>query len=84
MQDAVLKAIKPGIKWEDMHRLANRVGCQGLVRAGILKGDIDELVNSHIPAFFFPHGLGHLIGLDVHEPGGYPEVRNFTENSVYV
>eukprot|EP01117_Protostelium_nocturnum_P000022 TRINITY_DN1007_c0_g1_i1.p1 TRINITY_DN1007_c0_g1~~TRINITY_DN1007_c0_g1_i1.p1 ORF type:complete len:486 (-),score=189.59 TRINITY_DN1007_c0_g1_i1:22-1410(-) len=73
MQEAVMQAMKPGVPWENMHRLANEIGCKGLVKAGLLHGEIEELVNSHVPAVFFPHGLGHLIGLDVHDVGGYPE-----------
>jgi len=73
MQEAVLAEIRPGVEWEDMHRLANRVGCRGLIDAGILHGDIEDIIKSNITSYFFPHGLGHLIGLDVHEPGGYPE-----------
>ncbi|RUS15515.1 Xaa-Pro dipeptidase, partial [Endogone sp. FLAS-F59071] len=45
---------------------------RGLVKAGILHGDEEELIKSHITAAFFPHGLGHLLGLDVHDVGGYP------------
>ncbi|KAJ3188075.1 hypothetical protein HK101_009231 [Irineochytrium annulatum] len=72
VQKAVLKAMKPGIQWEDMHRLAESVTCDGLLKAGIVKGSKEELLKNHIPALFFPHGLGHLIGIDVHDCGGYP------------
>ncbi|KAI9597568.1 peptidase M24, structural domain-containing protein [Syncephalis fuscata] len=73
MQKAVLEKIKPGVNWEDLHRLANRICVEGLVAARILKGSVDELVEQHMGAVFFPHGLGHLIGLDVHDVGGYPK-----------
>ncbi|KAI8824126.1 peptidase M24, structural domain-containing protein [Fimicolochytrium jonesii] len=73
MQNAVLAAIKPGVEWEDMHKLANRVAAEGLLKAGLIKGDLDTLIANHIPALFFPHGLGHSIGLDVHDVGGYPK-----------
>ncbi|KAJ3417489.1 hypothetical protein HDV05_003353 [Chytridiales sp. JEL 0842] len=72
MQMAVLKALKPGVKWEEMHRLAERVACEGLLKAKIIKGTTEELLKNHIPALFFPHGLGHLLGIDVHDCGGYP------------
>ncbi|TPX70355.1 hypothetical protein SpCBS45565_g01775 [Spizellomyces sp. 'palustris'] len=73
MQKAVLRAIKAGVEWEDMHRLANKVAAEGLLKAGIAKGTLEDLLGNHIPNIFFPHGLGHLIGLDVHDVGGYPE-----------
>ncbi|KAJ3022929.1 hypothetical protein HKX48_004840 [Thoreauomyces humboldtii] len=73
MQTAVLSAMKPGVKWEDMHHLANRVAAEGLIKAGLIKGDLETLLANHIPAIFFPHGLGHSIGLDVHDVGGYPK-----------
>ena len=41
-------------------------------QAGLLSGTLEDLLANHIPALFFPHGLGHLIGLDVHDVGGYP------------
>ncbi|KAJ3103377.1 hypothetical protein HDU97_010215 [Phlyctochytrium planicorne] len=72
VQKAVLAAMKPGVLWEDMHRLAEKVTLDGLLEAGIVKGDKDVLLKHHVPALFFPHGLGHLIGIDVHDCGGYP------------
>ncbi|TPX30713.1 hypothetical protein SeMB42_g07875 [Synchytrium endobioticum] len=71
-QKAVLREIKAGVDWEDMHRLANRVICEGLQKCGILKGSTDELIENFVPVVFFPHGLGHLLGQEVHDVGGYP------------
>jgi len=70
---AVQKAMKPGIPWPDMHRLAVRTIAERLKEIGIIRGSMDELLAMHIPALFMPHGLGHFMGLDVHDPGGYPE-----------
>jgi len=70
---AVQSAIRPGVAWPEMHRLAERVIAERLRAAGLMKGSVDELLANHIPALFMPHGLGHLLGLDVHDVGGYPE-----------
>jgi Xaa-Pro dipeptidase len=70
---AVQQAMKPGVAWPDMHRLAERVLAERLRDAGLVKGSVEELLANHIPALFMPHGLGHLMGLDVHDVGGYPE-----------
>lgn len=72
-QVAVLKAMKPGVYWSDMHRLANRVIVEGLLKHGFLKGDLDELIQNHIGSKFFCHGLGHLLGIDTHDVGGFPK-----------
>jgi Xaa-Pro dipeptidase len=53
--------------------LAERVIVGELLRYGILKnGSVDELLARHLGALFFPHGLGHLLGIDTHDVGGYP------------
>jgi Xaa-Pro dipeptidase len=70
---AVQNAMKPGTLWTEMHRLAERVIAERLLDAGLIRGSLDELLNAHVPALFMPHGLGHLMGLDVHDVGGYPE-----------
>ena len=68
----MLTSLRAGVEWEDMHRLASRVILDGLIKANLVKGDYQTLLNNHIQALFFPHGLGHLLGIDVHDVGGYP------------
>lgn len=58
-----------------MHLLAEKVILEELTSHGLLKGDISEMQKVNVGALFFPHGLGHLMGIDVHDVGGYPEVR---------
>ncbi|CCW62082.1 unnamed protein product [Phytomonas sp. EM1] len=71
--DRVIRAIKPGVSWVDMHLMAIRTICTHLVRIGLLHGDVDELMEKEVMQYFQPHGLGHLIGLDVHDVGSYLE-----------
>jgi len=66
-QLAAIKAIKPGVKYLDVHLLAARIIAEGLKRLGIMKGDIAKAIESGVHALFFPHGLGHMMGLDVHD-----------------
>ncbi|CAD5228347.1 unnamed protein product [Bursaphelenchus xylophilus] len=68
---AVFKAAKPGVRWTDMHLLAEKILLQHLVRAEILIGDVDEMLEKRVCAVFFPCGLGHFMGLDIHDVGGY-------------
>lgn len=68
-----IAAIKPGIFYKDMHLLAARTIAQGLKDLGIMKGDVDEAVRQGAHALFFPHGLGHAMGLDVHDMEGLGE-----------
>mmetsp|Transcript_45070 Transcript_45070/g.113517 ORF Transcript_45070/g.113517 Transcript_45070/m.113517 type:complete len:457 (+) Transcript_45070:115-1485(+) len=72
-QKEVIAKLKPGVSYLELHELALRLIGEGLVKYGFLKGSVDELMEHDIPAVFCPHGLGHLIGLDVHDVGGYPD-----------
>lgn len=73
MQKACFEHCKAGVAWEKIHRVAMEVACDGLMEAGILVGDKQEIMQHHVVAAFFPHGVGHMLGLDVHDVGGYPE-----------
>eukprot|EP00063_Salmo_salar_P007805 XP_013982640.1 PREDICTED: xaa-Pro dipeptidase-like [Salmo salar] len=70
---AVMAAIKPEVKWTEMHRLADQVHLEELVKIGILHGSVEDMLKVHMGSVFMPHGLGHLLGIDVHDVGGYPE-----------
>lgn len=65
--DACIARARSGVEYRDLHLLASRVLAAGLVDLGILKGDPDGLVEQDAHALFFPHGVGHLLGLDVHD-----------------
>lgn len=74
----VMKSLKAGVLWSDMHLLAERVILSRLQEIGILSKDysVDELLEKRVAFYFMPHGLGHLIGLDVHDVGGYLSFTN--------
>ncbi len=66
--------LAPGLKYRDAHLAAAREGVLGLKDLGLMRGDPDEAVGSGAYAFFFPCGLGHMIGLDVHDMEDYGEI----------
>lgn len=71
-QRAVLSHMVPGSLWTDCHKLAEREILSSLIALGVLhNGTVDEMAEAHVGAVFFPHGLGHLIGCDTHDVGGY-------------
>ncbi|WP_377475660.1 MAG: aminopeptidase P family protein [Microcoleus anatoxicus] len=65
--DACIEKISPGVEYQDIHLLAAQTMAAGLVDLGILQGDVEDLVARDAHALFFVHGIGHLIGLDVHD-----------------
>jgi len=62
-----IETIRPGVKYKDIHLAVARTMASGLKELGLMKGDIDEAVTEGAQALFFPHGLGHMLGLDVHD-----------------
>jgi Xaa-Pro aminopeptidase len=66
-QQQALDAIKPGVAHRDIHLLAARTLAAGLKQLGLMKGDVDEAVAQGAHAMFFQCGLGHMMGLDVHD-----------------
>jgi len=72
-QEQAIRAVKPGVEFRNVHRLACTVLASGLKDLGLMKGDIDEAVNAGAHTLFFQCGLGHMMGLDVHDMEGLGE-----------
>lgn len=73
MQDGCLAMLRDGVQWEEVHGLAHEIAIEGLLALGILKGDKKELFEARTSVAFFPHGLGHYLGMDTHDTGGCPD-----------
>lgn len=69
---AVENAIRPGVDYRDMHRLSQRVILEELLKSTSLFtcSTIEPLIESNIGSYFYPHGVGHSLGLDVHDVSG--------------
>lgn len=72
-QNEVIEQIRPEVSMEDLHMNSARIMMQGLLDADIINGSLDDIMENDIFALFFPHGLGHFLGLDTHDVGGYPK-----------
>ena len=68
-----IEAIKPDKPYKDVHLLAAKIIAQGLKDIGLMKGNVEDIVKEGAHALFFPHGLGHMLGLDVHDMEGLGE-----------
>jgi Xaa-Pro aminopeptidase len=66
-QMEAISLIKPGIPFRDVHLHACRIAVEGLRAMGLMKGDPADAVTAGAHALFLPHGLGHMLGLDVHD-----------------
>ena len=72
MQTECIAKLRDGVQWEDVHALAHRIAIKGLLELGILRGSESELFDKRVSVAFFPHGLGHYLGMDTHDTGGNP------------
>ena len=66
-QKTAIAAIAPGKRFLDIHLLAAEIISHGLLELGLMQGAVDEAVAAGAHALFFPHGLGHMLGLDAHD-----------------
>jgi Xaa-Pro aminopeptidase len=66
-QREAIAAVRPGVRYRHVHTVAHQALARGLVALGLLRGDPEELVADGVTALLFPHGVGHLLGLDVHD-----------------
>jgi Xaa-Pro aminopeptidase len=64
---AAVEALRPGVYFKDVYDLSAKIICEGMKSLGLMKGDSDEAVRLGVHAMFFPCGLGHMMGLDVHD-----------------
>ncbi len=62
-----IELCKPGVTYQSIHLEAAKVIADGLIKLGIMKGDVNDAVANGAHTMFFPHGLGHMMGLDVHD-----------------
>ena len=69
-----VKALRPGIPYMEVYDLSARVMVEGLKELGLMKGNADDAVREGAHALFYPHGLGHMMGLDVHDMENLGEV----------
>jgi Xaa-Pro aminopeptidase len=72
--DYALQLSKPGMKYKDVHMGVCRLMTERLKELGLMRGDVDEAVAAGAHAMFLPHGLGHMMGMDVHDMEGLDQI----------
>lgn len=81
-QCKAIENMKPGLHYREAHWMAAESMVEGLVRMGLMKGAPKEAVKVGAHALFFPHGLGHMMGLDVHDMEDLGDIVGYGEQSV--
>ncbi|MCJ1485930.1 hypothetical protein MMC06_006105 [Schaereria dolodes] len=81
MQKSCTEMLKEGVLWDDVHARAHEIAIEGLLGIGILKGSKNEIFDSRTSVAFFPHGLGHYLGMDTHDTGGHANYED--KDSMY-
>jgi Xaa-Pro aminopeptidase len=76
-QRQAIERVRPGVRYREVHHRASIVLAQFLVDEGLVRGSAEAAVETGVHALFFPHGVGHLIGLDVHD------LENFGDRAAY-
>ncbi len=78
MQRDIVNKVQAGVDYRDLHVDTHRMLAEVLVDAELAKGDPDTLLETGVTSAFFPHGLGHLLGIQVHDVGGFMENESGT------
>jgi Xaa-Pro aminopeptidase len=73
VQIRVIESIRPGMTKARLQEFAERLLCEGMVKLGILSGGVEVLFEKKAHKKYFPHGIGHWMGLDVHDPCPYTD-----------
>lgn len=80
--DRCIESIAPGVEYRDIHLQAAQTIAEGLVDLGILIGHPEDLVEMDAHALFLPHGIGHLLGLDVHDMEDLGDLAGYASGRV--
>ena len=74
-QYAAIDVVRIGNSYREPHEVAVKILTEGLIELGLLKGDINELIETEAYRQFYMHGTGHWLGMDVHDVGSYKKVK---------
>ncbi|HLM54848.1 MAG TPA: Xaa-Pro aminopeptidase [Pyrinomonadaceae bacterium] len=72
-QQQCIEMVAPGVTLEDMHKRSVEILTEGMVRLGLLQGDVQKLIEEEQYKKFYMHRLGHYLGMDVHDVGSYQQ-----------
>jgi Xaa-Pro aminopeptidase len=73
MEVSSIESLRPGLKYKDVHLAANKLMFENFQSLGLVNGNVDDMLHEGVGGLFMPHGLGHMIGLDVHDMEGLGE-----------
>lgn len=74
-EESVIRSVRPGLRYSEMHDTAVRIISQGLIDIGLLEGSLDEVIETKAFRKYFMHGTGHWLGIDVHDVGAYADAE---------
>jgi len=75
VEKEIISMVKPGILRSDLQARAEHLLCRGMVKLGILKGSVKKLLKDEEHKKYYPHGIGHWMGLDVHDQAPYKDKK---------